>query len=94
MPRLHTSLRSRDAASSCNTPHPSLLVVRSSGPAFARLTAEQQAVASEKVKRLRPHFEVELTSLKEERGWGALVTGEDIKEILPRVMARAAQASA
>lgn len=60
-----------------------------SGPAFARLTAEQQAIASEKVRKLRPHFEAELTALRERRGWGATVTGADIKEMLPRVMARA-----
>ena len=60
-----------------------------SGPAFARLSAEQQAFASEKVRAMRPHFEAELETLKERRGWGATVTGADIKEMLPRVMARA-----
>ena len=63
-----------------------------SGPAFSRLTPEQQAVASEKVRAMRPHFEAELDEFKERRGWGALVTGADIKELLPRVMARVAAA--
>ena len=65
-----------------------------SGPKFASLTAEQQAVASEKVRGMRPHFEAELEELKERRGWGATVTGTDIKEMLPRVMARVARAAA
>ena len=64
------------------------------GPAFARLTAEQRAVAAEKVTAMRPHFDAELVKLREERGWGALVSGEDIKTLLPRVMARQAQAAA
>ena len=43
---------------------------------------------------MRPHFEAELTALRDARGWGAMVTGEDIKELLPRVARRAAQAQA
>lgn len=51
-------------------------------------------MASEKVRELQPHFEAELVELREERGRGAQVSGEDIKLLLPRVMARAAQAAA
>jgi len=60
-----------------------------SGALFQKMTPEQQAVASEKVRGLRPHFEAELTTLKEARGIGASVSGDDIRELLPRVMARA-----
>ena len=63
------------------------------GATFARLTPAQQAVASEKVQGLRPHFEAELGEFKDKRGHGATVTSEDITTMLPRVMARA-QASA
>jgi len=59
-----------------------------SGPAFSALSAERQAIASEKVRQMRPHFEAELGALRDTRGWGATVTGEDIREMLPRVMAR------
>lgn len=65
-----------------------------SGPRFANLTAEQQAIASSKVHAMRPHFDAELAALREERGWGALVSGEDIRTLLPRVAARAARAAA
>ena len=64
-----------------------------SGPAFARLSAEQQRFASEKVRAMRPHFDAELNDLRDARGWGALVSGEDIKAMLPRVMARSKQAA-
>ena len=43
---------------------------------------------------MRPHFEAELTALRDARGWGASVDGDDIKELLPRVMARAKAAAA
>ena len=59
------------------------------GATFAKLTPAQQAVASEKVQGLRPHFEAELGEFKDKRGHGATVTSEDIKTMLPRVMARA-----
>ena len=42
---------------------------------------------------MRPHFEAELMSLRDERGWGAMVTGEDIKELLPKVAMRSAAAA-
>ena len=64
-----------------------------SGPAFQNLPADKQAFASEKVRAMRPHFEAELEELKERRGWGATVTGADIKEMMPRVMARARAAA-
>jgi hypothetical protein len=64
-----------------------------SSPAFSRLTAEQKAAASDKVQAMRPYFDAELTALRDERGWGALVTGEDIKALLPRVAARQASAA-
>jgi len=64
-----------------------------SGPAFARLTPDQKRIASEKVQAMRPHFDAELKELRDQRGWGALVTGEDIKELLPRVAARQAMAA-
>ena len=60
-----------------------------SGALFQKMTPEQQVVALEKVRGLRPHFEAELTTLKEARGIGASVSGDDIRELLPRVMARA-----
>jgi len=59
-----------------------------SGAAFSKLTAERQAMASSKVRAMRPHFEAELLLLRDERGHGAQVTGEDIKALLPRVIAR------
>ncbi len=62
------------------------------GPLFARLSAAQRAVASEKVLGLRPHFEAELAEFRAERGMGAMVTAEDIQSILPRVMARSKNA--
>ena len=63
------------------------------GAMFAKLTPEQQAVASDKVRAMRPHFQAELAAFKEERGWGATVTGEDIKVILPRIIARSRAAA-
>mmetsp|Transcript_82575 Transcript_82575/g.164707 ORF Transcript_82575/g.164707 Transcript_82575/m.164707 type:complete len:80 (+) Transcript_82575:892-1131(+) len=63
-----------------------------SGERFSRLSAEQQRVASEKVNAMKPHFEAECAALRDQRGWGALVSGEDIKELLPKVMARVARA--
>mgnify|MGYP003685636389 CR=1 FL=1 len=59
-----------------------------SGPTFQRLSAHQKAVASEKVRALRPFFEEELTKIRAERGEGATVTDADIQAMLPRVMAR------
>jgi len=41
---------------------------------------------------MKPHFEAECAALRDQRGWGALVSGEDIKELLPKVMARVARA--
>jgi hypothetical protein len=64
-----------------------------SGAMFSKLTAEQQAVASEKVRAMRPHFEAELAAFREERGWGATVTAEDIKVILPKIIARSRSAA-
>ena len=81
------------AATSTNEFFDTFVSSLTTGPAFARLTAEQQAIASEKVRKLRPHFEAELEALREKRGWGATVTGADIKEMLPRVMARAQSAA-
>lgn len=63
-----------------------------SGAMFAKLSPEQQAVASAKVRGLRPHFEAELEAFRSDRGLGAVVTGEDIQAMLPRVMARSAAA--
>ena len=40
-----------------------------------------QAVASEKVRGMKPAFEAELNALREERGCGATVTGEAVKAI-------------
>ena len=53
-----------------------------------------QAFASEKVRAMRPHFEAEFEALRERRGWGATVTGADINEMMPKVMARAKAAAA
>ena len=58
------------------------------GAAFQKLSAERQAIASDKVKAMMPFFEAELKGLRDERGWGAMVTGEDIKTIIPKVLAR------
>lgn len=65
-----------------------------SGEQFSKLTAEQKAIASEKVRGLQPHFEAELVQLRNERGRGAPVTGTDINVLLPRVMARSRQTAA
>ena len=65
-----------------------------SGATFAALSAERQAIASEKVRAMRPHFEAEFDALKERRGWGAVVTAPDIKELIPLAMARAKRAAA
>ena len=65
-----------------------------SGAKFASLSAEQQQFASDRVRGMRPHFEAELNDLVEQRGRGAHISGEDIKVLLPRVMARAARAAA
>ena len=59
-----------------------------SGPTFQSLTPEKQAIASEKVRSLRPHFEAELATVREARGIGAMVTGDDIRSMMPRVMMR------
>ena len=64
-----------------------------SGAMFQRLPPDKQQVASEKVRAMRPFFETELRELMDERGHGAIVTGEDIKTMLPRVAARQAQAA-
>ena len=63
------------------------------GYAFACLTAEQQAVATSKIRSMRPDFEAELEALKERHGVGTAITGMDIEEMLPRVMMRNKQAS-
>ena len=55
---------------------------------FARLSAEQQAFASEKVRAMKPHFDAELAIFREQRGWGAQVGAADIQAIVPKVMAR------
>ena len=54
---------------------------------------EARAVAREKVQSLRPAFEEELAALRATRGEGAAVTVVDIREMMPRVMARAARAA-
>jgi len=58
-----------------------------SGPSFTRLPAAAQALFAEKVNSLRPHFEREVIALRDERGIGSVLTGADVKEIMPRVMA-------
>ena len=50
-------------------------------------------MASEKVQSLRPAFEEELAALRATRGQAASVTVVDIREMMPRVMARAARAA-
>ena len=62
-------------------PHGTMCWMLSPNPS----TLPQQAVASEKVRAMRPAFEAELGALQEERGYGATVTGEDVKAILPSV---------
>ena len=42
---------------------------------------------------MKSHFEAEFAALRDERGWGATVTGEDIKEMIPRVVMRSKQAA-
>ena len=63
-----------------------------SGAMFQNLPPDKQLKASEHVRTMRPHFEAELGVLRDARGWGAIVTGEDIKELMPKVMLRAKQA--
>ena len=43
-----------------------------------------QAVASDKVRGMKPAFEAELYALREERGCGATVTGEAVALVLGR----------
>jgi hypothetical protein len=57
------------------------------GPAFSSLPPDKQRVASEKIAGLKVLFEAELEQLRRERGAGALVTQEDVMQILPRIMA-------
>ena len=73
----------------CNAPRATPRATRHATP-----RATPQAVASEKVRAMKPAFEAELNALRDERGCGATVTGEDVKAILPRVLARQAQAAA
>ena len=70
----------------------STFVVASFG--LQALDPARQAVASEKVFAMRPAFEAELQALQDERGNAATVTGEDIKAMLPRVIARQKQSAA
>ena len=65
-----------------------------SSPKFASLPPDKKQIAADKVRSAKPHFEAELAAFREERGWGARVTGEDIKVLVPRVMSRAARAAA
>lgn len=58
---------------------------------FQNLPPDKQRLASERVRTMRPHFEAELGVLRDARGWGAIVTGEDIKELMPKVMLRSKQ---
>ena len=62
-----------------------------SGAMFQNLPPDKQLKASEHVRTMRPHFEAELGVLRDARGWGAIVTGEDIKELMPKVMLRSKQ---
>jgi hypothetical protein len=57
------------------------------GPAFSSLTPEKQRQASEKIAGLKVLFEAELEQLKAHRGAGALVTQQDVMQILPRILA-------
>jgi hypothetical protein len=54
-------------------------------PIFRRLPAAQQAAFAEKVNGMRPVFEEELDKVQSERGHGCIITGEDIKAIIPKV---------
>jgi hypothetical protein len=56
-------------------------------PLFQRLPADKQAIFAEKVHGMRPAFQEELDKVQAERGHGCIITGEDIKAIIPRVMA-------
>lgn len=57
------------------------------GPAFSSLPPDKQRLASEKIAGLKVLFEEELEQLKAHRGAGALVTQQDVVQILPRIMA-------
>eukprot|EP01043_Picozoa_sp_COSAG02_P063256 COSAG02_NODE_8918_length_2400_cov_3.677097_2_plen_337_part_00 len=57
------------------------------GPAFSSLAPDKQRQASEKIAGLKVLFEAELEQLKAHRGAGALVTQQDVMQILPRILA-------
>lgn len=59
------------------------------GPAFSSLPPDKQRQASEKIASLKVLFEAELEQLKTHRGAGALVTQQDVMQILPRILAAA-----
>ena len=59
------------------------------GPAFSSLPPDKQRQASEKIAGLKILFEAELEQLKAHRGAGALVTQQDVMQILPRILAAA-----
>jgi hypothetical protein len=54
-------------------------------PSFRRLPAAKQAIFAEQVNGMRPAFEEELEKVQSERGHGCIITGEDIKVIIPKV---------
>ena len=56
------------------------------GPVFSQLPSDQQLEASTKIAGLKVLFEAELEKIKTERGAGALVTQNDVLEILPRIL--------
>ena len=59
------------------------------GPAFSSLPPDKQREASDKIAGLKILFEAELEQLKAHRGAGALVTQQDVMQILPRILAAA-----
>jgi hypothetical protein len=63
------------------------------GRLFKSLPAAKQAAFAECVQRSRPHFERELNALIAERGYGTVLSADDVREvILPRVMPRVKEA--
>lgn len=54
--------------------------------AFLSLSAAQQAEAASQIALMRHQLENSLDEIRATRGSGALVTGEDIRQILPNLV--------
>ena len=71
--------------------NPEVVAIGETGLDFNRNYSppDKQRQASEKIAGLKVLFEAELEQLKAHRGAGALVTQQDVMQILPRILAAA-----